>query len=121
MDKFIDSKRDKVREAFSSYRQEEYSDDRFSRIFPRIKSEIKKGYENFIKQNKRRVRKGELLLSTGQVMDMLAKQIDKIETLHKQAAETIKSIDDDRKGKELYAQTLQQKHDYFHQKDNPTS
>lgn len=121
LDKFVDSKRDEVREAFSSYRKKEYSNDRFNRLFSKIKQDVKATYENFIKENKRRVRKGKLLVSKEQMINIAADSME--EQTHQQGkvSESSKSIDGAFREKALYAHTLQQKHDYFNQKDSHTS
>ncbi len=119
--KFIDGKRDEVRKTFSSYRKREYSNDRFNRIFSQIKKSVMSAYEGFIKENKRRVRKGKLLVSKEQMVNMAADLMEKQTDQQGKVSEAIKSIDADYKEKALYAHTLQQKHDYFYQKDNHTS
>ncbi len=121
LDKFIDSKRDEAKEAFSSYRQKEYSNDRFNRLFSKIKQDVKAAHENFIKDNKRRARKGKLLVFKEQMIDMAADLMEKQTYQQGKVSEAIKSIDDAFNEKALYAHTLQQKHDYFYQKDNHTS
>ncbi len=113
LDKFIDSKKEETREAFSSYRQEEYKDERFDRIFSGIKKEVKTIYEDFKKNEARRLKKEELLLSTTQKINILIANMNK-QTEHRTKA--IEDIANTNKEKALDSHTLTQKHNFFHGK-----
>ncbi len=113
LDKFIDSKKDKVRDEFSSYRGEKYTADRFDRIFSQIKKAVKNQYDMFTKDEVSRLKKGEPLLSLTQKTNLLTKEINR---KTEQQTEANEHIDDPFKEKAQYAHTLTQKHNYFHKK-----
>ncbi len=108
---FIDSKKEEVREAFSSYRQEKYKDERFNRIFSHIRDGIKTQYEKFTRDEARRIKKEEPLLSTTQKINLLTENMNKQTEQQTKATENIGNIF---KEKALYAHTLTQKHNFFH-------
>jgi len=113
LDKFIDSKKEETRETFSSYRQEEYPAYRFNRIFSYIRSEVKTVYESFKKDEARRLKKGEPLLSTTQKINLLTKDMNKQTEYRTKAIEDIANTN---KEKAFYSHTLTQKHNFFHKK-----
>lgn len=116
LDKFMESRKETVREAFSSYRGEEYTDDRFNRIFSKIKKEAISQYENFKKDEAKRVKKGEPLLSFEQKINHCMEQINKYSEEHTKGHKAREDIERYLNTKSQYAYKLKQEHNDHHSK-----
>lgn len=107
LDKFIESKKEQARKKLEDYSKAKYTKERFDRIFSYVKKEIKSLYSDFKKDEARRVKKNEPLLSTNQKINIVRKRMNNVT---EQMKATKHGIDNRIKAKATHAALMKHRH-----------